>query len=122
MIKKYIYNMAAPFTGIDTVGAMYKLHEGDIVYAYADGLYECYDHRFALTKEILKREFRRVYTTEEQMRYDRIYEHAVVGAMQSLIARFDDTISSDMHELENITSNAIWFADDLLKKLKDKEY
>lgn len=122
-MKEYIYKLTTPYTSIDTVGEQFKLKLGDIVTLCGDGLYEHNNHKFALTRESLKRDFERIYHTRELDRYDRIHERTMIGAMQSLIiCQNDKPISSDMHELENITANAIWFADNLVNKLKDKEY
>lgn len=122
-MKEYIYNLTKPYMAIDTVGEKFELKQGDIVTLCGDRLYKCRDHKFALTRESLKRYFERIYHTCELDRYDRIRECAMIGAMQSLIiCQNNKPISSDMHELENITTNAIWFADNLVNKLKDKEY
>lgn len=63
-----------------------------------------------------------VYTAKEEARYERIHERAMIAAMQALIENLPPKISTDMSELENVTSNAIWFADSLVNKLKDKEF
>ena len=122
-MKEYIYNLTTPYMSIDTVGEPFELKQDDIVTLCGDGLYKYRDHKFALTRESLKRDFERIYHRCELDRYDRIHEYAMIGAMQSLIiCQNGKPISSDMHELENITTNAIWFADNLVNKLKDKEY
>jgi hypothetical protein len=122
-MKQYIYNQAAPYAGYDTTGNMFELHLGDVITACDNGVYGHYDKWFNVSVDRLKSDFRRIYTAREQERYERIHERAMIAAMQSLIeCQNDKPISSDMRELENITSNAIWFADSLVNKLKDKEF
>lgn len=121
-MKKYIYNQASPSSLVDMAGEIFALQYGATITTCDGKEYNYYSHAFTLPPESLKSDFRRVYTVEEQNRYERIHDHAMVAAMQSMIVRLPDTISSDMHELENVTSNAIWFADNLVDKLKDKEY
>lgn len=121
-MKQYVYFLGNPCVFTAFGGKQFELKEGDIITKRSGGDYEFGSHVFLVFDKDLKSKFMRVYTTQEQMRYQEIHDKAMIAAMQSLITRLDNTVSSDMHELENVTSNAIWFADNLVNKLKDKEY
>lgn len=122
-MKQYIYNHFSTFVTNDTAGEVFHLKDNDIITLRCDGRYEHRDHVFSLTKDELKKYFTRIYTIEDENRYDRIFEIAMIAAMQSLISNLKECkISTDMYEVENVTTNAIWFANNLVEKLKDKEF
>ena len=122
-MKEYMYNEIAPFAVLDTIGERFDLNKGDVISTYDGKMFRYGTHNFAITKERLKELFLRVYTVEDQNRYDRIYENAMIAAMQSLIEGLKDKpVSMDMHEIEVIPKNAIYFANSLVEELKEKEY
>ena len=122
-MKEYMYNEISPFAVLDTIGERFDLNKGDVISTYDGKMFRYRTHYFAITKERLKELFLRVYTVEEQNRYDRIYENAMIAAMQSLIEGLKDKpVSMDMHEIEIIPKNAIFFANSLVEELKEKEY
>ena len=121
-MKKYMYNEIAPFAVLDTMGERFDLKKCDIISTYDGKTFRYMTHNFALTKERLKELFLRVYTVEDKNRYDRIFENAMIAAMQTLIGGLKDrTVSSDMHEIEVVPKNAIYFAERLVEELKEKE-
>jgi hypothetical protein len=121
-MKQYVYYLGNPCVFTAFGGKQFELKNGDIITKNSDGDYEFGSHVFLIFDNDLKSKFMRVYTEQEQMRYERIYEQAMIAAMQSLIEKLPPKISTDMSELENVTSNAIWFAGNLVRKLKDKEF
>ncbi len=121
-MKQYVYYLGNPCVFTAFGGKQFELKEGDIITKRSDGNYEFFSHVFLVSDKDLKSKFMRVYTTQEQMRYEEIHDKAAIAAMQSLIEKLPPKISTDMSELENVTSNAIWFADNLVRKLKDKEF
>ena len=122
-MKEYMYKENAPFCILDTIGERFDLKKGDVISTYDGKMFMYGTHNFAITKERLKELFLRVYTVEDQNRYDRIYENAMIAAMQSLIEGLKDKpVSIDMHEIEIIPKNAIFFANSLVEELKEKEY
>lgn len=121
-MKQYVYYLGNPCVFTAFGGKQFELKTGDIITKNSDGDYEFYSHVFLVSDKDLKSKFMRVYTEQEQMRYERIYEQAMIAAMQSLIEKLPPKISTDMSELENVTSNSIWFAGNLVRKLKDKEF
>ena len=122
-MKQYVYNQSASFAVLDTVGERFDLKQFDIIFTYDEGkTFSFTGHSFVIPRDKLKENFLRVYTVEEQNRYDRIYENAMVSAMQSLIANMKDKTISDMCDVENVPKNAIWFADKLVEELKGKEF
>lgn len=106
----------------DNSGRQSYIKRGDIFTARSDGDYDHEGSVFTISKENLRKHFMRVYTVEETNRYERIRENAMIAAMQSMIEGLGDKpVSPDMHEIENIPKNAIWFADQLVEELKKKE-
>lgn len=121
-MKQYVYYLGNPCVFTAFGGKQFELKKGDIITKNSDGDYEFGSHVFLVSDKDLKSNFMRVYTAQEQMRYEEIHDKAMIAAMQSLIEKLPPKISTDMHELENVTSNAIWFAGNLVRKLKDKEF
>lgn len=121
-MKQYVYSLGNPCVFTAFGGKQFELKKGDIITKRSDGDYEFNSHVFLVSDKDLKSKFMRVYTAQEQMRYEEIHDKAMIAAMQSLIEKLPPKISTDMHELENVTSNAIWFAGNLVRKLKDKEF
>lgn len=122
-MKEYIYNQPVPCKVKDSTGELFDLKNGDTVITYDGKIFKFLSHCFAATQINLREDFMRVYTVEELNRYDRIYENAMIAAMQTLIANLKDVkISSDMYEIELVPKNAIWFANRLVEELKEKEY
>ena len=123
MSREYIYNGAVSCTIFDTIGIPFDLKKGDTITTNDGNMFKYEKHCFVVEKVKLRSFFQRVYTEEEQNRYNRIYENAMVAAMQSLIANLKDVkISSDMHEIELVPKNAIWYANELVKELKEREF
>jgi len=121
-MKQYVYFLGNPCMFTAFGGKQFELKDGDIITKRSDGDYEFNSHVFLVSDKDLKSKFMRVYTTQEQMRYQEIHDKAMIAAMQALIENLPPKISTDMSELENVTSNAIWFAGNLVRKLKDKEF
>ena len=120
-MKQYVYK-GSGLTVFDEIGRHITLREGDVITLRGDRKYEYRDFVFSLMDDDLRSRFDRVYTIEEQRRYDRIHENAMIAAMQSLITNLKDRdVSPDMHEIENVPKNAVWFADRLIEELKRKE-
>lgn len=116
-MKEYLYKQATPFVLIDTTGKQFELKEDDVVTLCGDGLYEYRDHKFALTKETLRSHFDRIYNASERDRYNRVYERAMVGAMQGMIIH-----GWLVSESSTVAENAIDFADALVNKLKERDF
>ena len=121
-MKKYVYNKNSTCACIDFAGVRFELKKGDIITKYSDGDYEFGSHVFLVLDKDLKSLFMRVYTTQEQMRYERIREQAMIAAMQSLIEKMPTTDIADLDEVGKVTANAVRFADSLVGNLKDKEF
>jgi hypothetical protein len=86
-MKQYVYYLGNPCVFTAFGGKLFELKEGDIITKRSDGDYEFNSHVFLVSDKDLKSKFMRVYTTQEQMRYQEIYDKAMIAAMQSLIEK-----------------------------------
>lgn len=117
MAKQYVYcqNSTTVFTAFG--GRQFTLKEGDIITAGSDFGYKFENHAFLVGREDLRSKFMRVYTVEQQNRYDRIYEQAMISAMQGMIIK-----GWGVSESKTVSQNAIDFAHALVEELKEREF
>lgn len=115
-MKQYIYNQTSAYTSLDTIGEKFSLKQGDIVTTCDGKMYTFGTHTFALERETLMEWFMRIYTIEESNRYGRIYEQAMLSAMQGMIIK-GWTVS----ESKTVAENAIDFAHALVEELKERD-
>jgi hypothetical protein len=116
-MKQYVYYQNSTTVFMAFGGRQFALKQGDIITANSDGDYEFEGNVFLVGRQDLRNKFQRVYTIEEQNRYDRIYEQAMLSAMQGMIIK-----GWSVSESKTVAQNAIDFADAQVKELKDKEF
>lgn len=116
-MKQYVYYQNSTTVFMAFGGRQFTLKEGDIITANSGGGYKFENHAFLVGREELKSKFMRVYTVEQQNRYDRIYEQAMISAMQRMI-----TNGRGVSESKTVAQNAIDFAHALVSELKEREF
>lgn len=119
-MKTYTYIESVPLALVDMDGESFSLSEGAEVWTDNPPVLRYGYHSFLLPDEEWKH-FRRKYSKEEQARYDRIFENALIGAMQSCI-NYDTMFRLCMTNDEVIPEFAIRTATNLVEALKEKEF
>jgi len=124
-MKQYIYKGKYPIKIVDMGGSSFDLYHGDIITYHDMGEYKYGDRHFIYNKADLRADFHRLYTPQEENRYERIEEQAIIAAMQSMIERIDGKIVgvlTNNKEVEVVTKNAILFGKRLVDNLKEEEF
>ena len=120
-MKQYVYDGNSPMIVFDMGGKQFNLYRGDIITYHDMGEYKYGDHHFIYNRKDLKKDFHRLYTPQQENRYERIEEQAIIAAMQSMIARISGNLT-DINDVEVVTKNAILFGKKLVEDLKEREF
>ena len=124
-MKKYLYDFNRPYA-VDVDGKLVKISKGETLSTIDGETFKVNGKETIISQEDLQKYFIRIWSQEEQNRFERIWEKSVFVCLKALLEKRVSELDTGTDGILNVTYDtpdmAFAYADMVIERLKVREY